>query len=87
MTDNEIISTLEVAKTEVEWNYPMDYQMALDGALNAVKAVKDIKQLMSDKPFFFGSHAYMIGWNDGIKETQRRIKEVLQKYCEGYKVD
>lgn len=29
MTPQEVIKTLEVAKAEVEWNYPMDYAVAI----------------------------------------------------------
>ena len=29
MTPNEVIKTLEVAKAEVEWNYTMDYAVAI----------------------------------------------------------
>ena len=37
MTPQEVIKTLEVAKTEVEWNYPMDYAVAIDEAIEAVE--------------------------------------------------
>ena len=37
MTPNEVIKTLEVAKAEVEWNYPMDYTVAMDEAIKAVE--------------------------------------------------
>ena len=29
MNLKEVIKTLEVAKAEVEWNYPMDYEVAI----------------------------------------------------------
>lgn len=37
MTPNEVIKTLEVAKAEVEWNYTMDYAVAIDEAIEAVE--------------------------------------------------
>lgn len=37
MTPNEVIKTLEIAKAEVEWNYPMDYAVAMDEAIKAVE--------------------------------------------------
>ena len=37
MTPQEVIKTLEVAKAEVEWNYPMDYAVAIDEAIKAVE--------------------------------------------------
>ena len=36
MTPEEVIKTLEVAKAEVEWNYPMDYAVAIDEAIKAI---------------------------------------------------
>ena len=36
MTPEEVIKTLEVAKVEIEWNYPMDYAVAIDEAIKAV---------------------------------------------------
>lgn len=36
MTLGEAIKTLELAKAEVEWNYPMDYAVAIDEAIEAV---------------------------------------------------
>jgi len=36
MTPEEVIKTLEVAKVEIEWNYPMDYAVAIDEAIEAV---------------------------------------------------
>lgn len=37
MTPEEVIKTLEVAKVEIEWNYPMDYAVAIDEAIKAVE--------------------------------------------------
>ena len=36
MNLKEVIKTLELAKAEVEWNYPMDYAVAIDEAIEAV---------------------------------------------------
>ena len=36
MNLKDVIKTLEVAKAEVEWNYPMDYEVAIDEAIEAV---------------------------------------------------
>ena len=36
MTPDEVIKTLELAKAEVEWNYPMDYAVAIDEAIEAL---------------------------------------------------
>lgn len=37
MTLQEAIKTLEIAKAEVEWNYPLDYGIAIDMAIKALK--------------------------------------------------
>ena len=37
MNLKEVIKTLEIAKAEVEWNYPMDYAVAIDEAIKAVE--------------------------------------------------
>ena len=36
MNLKEVIKTLELAKAEVEWNYPMDYDVAIDEAIKAI---------------------------------------------------
>ena len=36
MNLREVIKTLEIAKAEVEWDYPMDYAVAIDEAIEAV---------------------------------------------------
>lgn len=37
MTPKEAIKILEIAKTEVEWNYPLDYAIAIDTAISALE--------------------------------------------------
>ena len=36
MNLKEVIKTLELAKAEVEWDYPMDYAVAIDEVIEAV---------------------------------------------------
>lgn len=36
MTNEKAIETLKVAKSEIEWEYPMDYQIALDKAIKVL---------------------------------------------------
>lgn len=43
MTNDEAIETLKVAKSEIEWEYPMDYQIALDKAIEALEQKPDIR--------------------------------------------
>ena len=37
MTSEEAITTLELAISEVEWNYPLDISIALETAIEALK--------------------------------------------------
>lgn len=37
MTSEEAITTLELAISEVEWNYPLDISVALETAMEALK--------------------------------------------------
>ena len=37
MTNEEAIKTIELAIAEVEWNYPMDYAIALETAISALE--------------------------------------------------
>ena len=37
MTSKDAIETLKVAKAEVEWNYPLDYGIAIDTAIEALE--------------------------------------------------
>lgn len=43
MTTKEIIETLEIAKAEVEWNYPLDYAIAFDEAVKILEKEIPIK--------------------------------------------
>ena len=37
MTPEEAITILKIAKTEVEWDYPLDYAVAIDTAIEALE--------------------------------------------------
>ena len=37
MTEKEAIQTIEAAKAEVEWNYPLDYAAAFEKAIEALE--------------------------------------------------
>lgn len=37
MTNEEARKTIEIAKAEVEWNYPMEYQEAFDIAIDCIE--------------------------------------------------
>ena len=42
MNKDELINTLEIAKAEVEWNYPMNYYLAIDQAIEYSKTYENI---------------------------------------------
>ena len=42
MNKDELINTLEIAKAEVEWNYPLDYAIAIDQAIKYIKTYEYI---------------------------------------------
>ena len=42
MTRKEVIDTLKIAKAEVEWNYPMNYYLAIDQAIEYSKTYENI---------------------------------------------
>ena len=37
MTNKEAIETIKIAMAEVEWNYPMDYTVAFEMAIDAIE--------------------------------------------------
>lgn len=40
MTTHEAIETIKVAIAEVEWNYPLDYAIAFETAIEALETVE-----------------------------------------------
>ena len=41
MSIDEIINILEVAIAEVEWNYPLNYEIAFEEAIKILKKYKE----------------------------------------------
>lgn len=39
--DDELISKLEILKSEIEWDYPLEYQVVLDEVIKKIKGEKD----------------------------------------------
>ena len=55
MNLKEVIRTLEIAKAEVEWNYPMDYTAAFEEAIKALMKTDkykwhDLREIPYDLP-------------------------------------
>ena len=76
MTPQEVIKTLEVAKAEVEWNYPMDYAVAID------EAIKAVDKQIPKKPV--SKYKYRDGENVCPScETENRCRIVMfwEKFC------
>lgn len=78
MKDNEIkeiINTLKIAKSEIEWNYPLNYQIIFDKAIKIIEKRLPKTILKSDddrRDYFCPACRMMIGergeWNG--KEIQ-----------------
>ena len=51
MTPQEAIDIIKVAIAEVEWNYPMDYAVAFEGAIEALE--KQIPQKPVDTDWLY----------------------------------
>ncbi len=41
MTTEEAVAPIEVAKAEVEWNCPMEYAVAFEMAIDALRALDE----------------------------------------------
>lgn len=48
MTNKEAIETINIAIAEVEWNYPMDYAIAFEMAIEAIEKQIHRKPIYSD---------------------------------------
>lgn len=47
MTAQEAIKTIELAIAEVEWNFPMDYAVAFEKAIDALKKLEQIESIVN----------------------------------------
>lgn len=43
MTYKDAVDVINIAKAEVEWNYPLDYQIAFDTAIEALERCTPMK--------------------------------------------
>ena len=76
MNPKEVVKTLEIAKAEVEWNYPMDYAVAID------EAIKAVDKQIPKKPV--SKYKYRDGENVCPScETENRCRIVMswEKFC------
>lgn len=74
MTRKEVIDTLKLAKAEVEWNYPMNYYVAFDKAINHIKAWDKFKEKINQL------QTYKLFQND--KETYLNKQDIIDLVLE-----
>lgn len=61
------VDILKVAKAEVEWNYPLDYQIAIDDAIECVEIVDRLEKLIpQNTPYCYTP----IGFEGDIYKTK-----------------
>lgn len=75
MTPEEAIKTIQVAIAEVEWNYPMDYSVAFETAMEALE-----KQIPK-KPINNGIGGYICPHCQGVILDLRH--ELYHRDCGG----
>ena len=75
MTNKEAIETLKVAKSEIEWEYPMDYQIALDKAIKALEQesiLDKIRAEIDDLSYYW--------WEDNPRSVINDVLKIIDKY-------
>ena len=58
MTNEEAIETINIAMAEVEWDYPMDYTVAFEAAIDALQKVEAYERFIEDFVFEGGYGDY-----------------------------
>lgn len=75
MTNDEAIETLKVAKSEIEWEYPMDYQIALDKAIKALEQESILDKIRAEvddlSPYW---------WEDNPRSVVNDVLNIIDKY-------
>lgn len=84
MTRKELIDTLEIAKAEVEWNYPMNYYVAIDQAIKYIQAYESIiakikkaqtyKLFGNDKDLYLDRQQTLDLIKNKLKEIENDVK-------------
>ena len=84
MTRKEVIDTLEVAKAEVEWNYPLEYEIAIDQEVQYIKAYELIvaelekeqtyKLFGNDKDLYLDRQQTLELIKNKLKEIENDVK-------------
>jgi hypothetical protein len=66
---DEAIKTIETARAEVEWEYPIEYAAAFDVAIRALEKQKGLKEIVSSPDYHSLQYA---------TETLDKIAEVVK---------
>ena len=84
MTRKEVIDTLKIAKAEVEWNYPMNYYLAIDQAIEYSKTYENIivelekaqtyKLFGNDKDLYLDRQQTLELIKNKLKEIENDVK-------------
>ena len=78
MTAEEVIKTIQVAIAEVEWEYPLDYSVAFETAIEALE--KQIPKKPIDAGYYYMCPCCRCDW--GISDDDIFIYELpMPKYC------
>lgn len=75
MTSKEMIATLKLMQAQVEWDYPMEYAVAIDGAIEALE--KQIPKETILKPA--GLLGNIVTYSKHCPECDHEI--FAEKYC------
>ena len=74
MKIKEVIEIIKVAKSEVEWNYPLDYQIAFDEAIKLLeKQMRDEQILIENCLGLDFECDYCIGFRDGYNTALEQL--------------
>lgn len=84
MTQKELIDTLEIAAAEVEWNYPLDYVIAINQAIKYIRAYESIiakikkaqtyKLFGNDKDLYLDRQQTLDLIKNKLKEIENDVK-------------
>lgn len=82
MTEKEIINTLRAAISEVEWNYPLDYTVALEEAVKLIRlrVKQPLKELRDHSPIEL-RNIYAVCPNCGEWLGKKKLAEHKYNYC------
>ena len=71
MTNKEAIETINIAMAEVEWDYPMDYAVAFEMAIDALQKVEAYERFIEYFVFEggYGDYSAMCGYMKWHNDT------------------